>query len=141
MSIESKRQAASMKVGVSNYVGSAALAVIGGAAALYTYISQTFNPSSLFDGLMLVALVCLVLSIFLGGMGADDATAAIANDTWTTGSSGNKFDLQATFTLLGLILVIVATVIGASSDRRESSVEARLETVEREVRELKTELR
>lgn len=130
-----------MKVGISNYVGGAALAVIGGAAALYTYISQTFNPSAGFDGLMLLALALLVLSIVLGGMGADDATAAVANDTWTMASSGNKFDLQATFTLLGLILVIVATVIGASSERRESSVEGRVDTLEREVRKLNSQTR
>lgn len=133
---EGKRQAASMKVGISNYVGGAALAVIGGAAALYTYISQTFDPCWLFNALMLAGLASLVLSIVLGGIGADEATAAVAADDWTMNSSGNSFNLQAVFTLLGLILVIVATLVGAGSDRRESSVEARLEALENEVQKL-----
>jgi amino acid transporter len=130
-----------MKVGISNYVASAALAVIGGAAALYTYISQTFNPPTGFDLLMLAALACLVISIVLGGRGADDATAAVANDTWTMSSSGRAFELQAVLTLLGLILVLIATFVGAMSDRRESSVEARVERLEKQVRHLQVEQR
>jgi uncharacterized membrane protein len=136
MSSESRNQAASMKVGTSNYVASAALAVIGGAAALYTYISQTFDPSTLFDVLMLLALACLVVSIVSGGLGADDATAAVAADTWTTDTSGAKFEIQAILTLVGLVLVLAATYVGATSERRESSVEARLGALEMEVREL-----
>jgi preprotein translocase subunit SecG len=128
-----------MKVGISNYVGGAALAVIGGAAALYTYISQTFDPSGLFDVLMLVALLCLVASIFLGGRGADATTVAVANETWTTRSAGNDFNLQALLTLLGLLLVLGATVLGAMSDRRESNVETQVKTLEKQVDHLQIE--
>jgi predicted MFS family arabinose efflux permease len=130
---EGKRQAASMKVAISNYVASAALAVIGGAAALYTYISQTFEPPRAFWVLMVLGLACLVGSIVAGGLGADDATVAVADDTWTMNTSGGKFNGQAILTLVGLILVILATLIGASSDRRESSVEDRLEKIEQQI--------
>ncbi len=141
MSVESKNQAASMKVGTSNYVASAALGGIGGGAALYTYISQTFNPPLAFDLLMVVALGCLVLSIVFGGRGADDATAAVANEEWTTSSSGIAFEVQSVLTLLGLILVLIATALGASSDRRESSVEARVESLQQQVHRLHAEQR
>ncbi|HET9591302.1 MAG TPA: hypothetical protein VFP17_00140 [Solirubrobacterales bacterium] len=133
---ETKLQAASLKVGISNYVASAALAVIGGAAALYTYISQTFDPGNGFWVLMLIGLVCLVVSILVGGLGADDATHAVATGNWTTSSSGNKFNYQSILTLVGLILVLTATLIGASSDRRESTVEERLEKVEQQLRKI-----
>jgi hypothetical protein len=133
---DGKLQAASMKVGISNYVASAALAVIGGAAALYTYISQTFDPPVGFWALMLAGLVCLVISIISGGLGADDATAAVAREDWDTSTSGGNFSFQAGLTMLGLILVLVATLIGASSDRRESSVEDRLDKVEQRLKKI-----
>jgi hypothetical protein len=133
---DGKLQAASMKVGISNYVASAALAVIGGAAALYTYISQTFDPPDAFWILMLAGLVSLVVSIFVGGLGADDATHAVATGNWTTNTSGNRFNYQSMLTLLGLILVLLATWIGASSDRRGSSVEDRLDKVEQQLKKI-----
>lgn len=135
---EGQHRAASMKVGISNYVASAALAVIGGAAALYTYISQTFNPSMAFEALMMCGLISLVLSIVVGGAGADDATNAVADDTWGKNTSGGKFNTQAVLTLIGLILVIAATVIGASSDRHGSAIEDRLEKVEQRLVKLET---
>lgn len=134
---ESKNQAASMKVGTSHYVATSALAVIGGASALYTYISQTFEPSTGFYILMLGGLGALVLSIILGGRGADDATSAVANGTWSMSSGADVFNKQAVLTLIGLIAVLVATVIGASSDRQESTVEARVEVLEKEVRQFR----
>jgi len=133
-----KLQAASMKIGTSNYVASAALAVIGGAAALYTYISQTFDPSGVFEALMLIGLALLVISIVAGGLGADDATQAVATESWTTSTSGGKFNTQALLTLLGLVLVIIATLVGASSDRRESSVEERLDKVEQRLMKIES---
>jgi hypothetical protein len=134
--LESKNQAASMKVGTSNYVASAALAVIGGAAALFTYISQTFDPPLGFDLVMLFALLCLVGSIVVGGLGADDVTSAVADATWTKSSAGAKFEWQAGLTLLGLVLVLIGTWVGATSARRESGLEERVQRLERQVKTL-----
>lgn len=140
MADDSKSQAASIKVGISNYVGSAALAVIAGAAALYTYISQTFEPSWCFDLAMVLAVICLVAAIFVGGLGADDTANAIADGNWEKRSAGPWFNLQAGLTLIGLVLVLIGAAIGANSQRREGAVEQRVAKLERQVRLLEVKL-
>lgn len=129
-SLDCKNQAASMKVGTSHYVATSALAVIGGASALYTYISQTFEPSTGFYVLMVLGLVALVLSIILGGRGADDATAAVATGSWSFSTGADVFNLQAILTLVGLVLVLAGTIVGAGSNRMQSTVEARVGVLE-----------
>jgi uncharacterized membrane protein len=138
MSEESRKQAAAtMKVGTSHYVATAALGVIGGAAALFTYISPTFEVPGVFNVLMLVAVACLVVSIILGGRGADDITADVADNNWTLDSGGSAFNLQALLTLLGLVLVLVATGFGASSERQGADLGDRVDVVEKRVEELR----
>jgi amino acid transporter len=136
-SLDAKSQAAAMKVGTSNYVATSALAVIGGASALYVYVSQNFEPTASFYGSMLLGLALLVASIVLGGLGADDATADVAKGSWSLSSGGDYFNLQSVLTLLGLLCVLAATGLGVSSDRRESTVEARVTTLEQQLRQLR----
>jgi hypothetical protein len=139
LSNDSKNQAASIKVGISNYVGSAALAVLAGAAALYTYISQTFEPPTCFDIVMVIAVILLVAAIVFGGRGADKSANAVAAGTWSTNSAGESFNLQALLTLVGLVLVLIAAAIGANSQRREGAVEERVTRLERQVHRLETQ--
>ena len=139
MSNDSKSQAASIKVGVSNYVGSAALGVLAGAAALYTYISQTFEPPTCFDIVMVVAVILLVAAIVFGGLGADNSANAVAAENWSSDSAGPWFNLQALVTLVGLVLVLVAAAIGANSQRREGTVEERVTKLERQVHRLEVQ--
>lgn len=136
---DSKNQAASIKVGISNYVGSAALAVIAGGAALYTYISQTFEPPTCFDVVMVIAVVLLVVAIVFGGLGADNSANAVAADNWSKDSAGQWFNLQAVLTVVGLVLVLVAAAIGANSQRREGAVEERVTRLERQVDRLEAQ--
>jgi hypothetical protein len=133
---DSKNQAAPIKVGISNYVGSAALGVIAGAAALYTYVSQTFEPPTCFDIVMVIAVVLLVAAIVFGGLGADNTANDIAAGKWSTASAGSWFNFQALATLIGLVLVLVAAAIGANSQRREGAVEERVTRLERQLHRL-----
>lgn len=70
-------------------------------------------------------------------VGTDDATNAVAEGNWSPRSGGDVFNWQAVLTLLGLLAVLGATAVGASSDRQKSTVEARVETLEKEVRQLR----
>ena len=45
MTNDDQRQAAVLKAGTSNYVGTATLAVLAGGVALFTYIQQNFKVS------------------------------------------------------------------------------------------------
>lgn len=116
---EDERVAATLKVGISNYVGAAALAVLGGAAGLFTYISQNYNLTSWFYAVMVVSAVCLVGSIAIGGDGADVVVHQVARGKWRNAKTW-QFNWQATLTLIGLVLVLVATAVGVRSTRAQA---------------------
>lgn len=138
---EEERQAATLKVGISNYVGSAALAIIAGGIALYTYISQTFDVALGFDVLMFVALGALVIAIFLGGLGSDQLSAHLAAGTWTKDTRGQLYNFQALLTLLGLLLVLIASIIGVSAEQRSQSTDRRLDRLTGDIARLEVQLR
>jgi hypothetical protein len=55
MTTDDERQAALMKTSISNYVGTATLAMIAGGVALFTYIQQNFKASAGFYVLVAIA--------------------------------------------------------------------------------------
>ena len=112
---EHEIQAAAIKVGISNYVGTAALAVLAGAVALFTFFKQNYDPSIVFYVAFVVAVAALVASIFLGGRGANATAYYLADGTWTKDTRMADFDLQATLTLIGLILTVASAVLGTTS--------------------------
>jgi hypothetical protein len=130
---ENERQAATIKVTISNYVATAALGVTAGAAVLYTYISQNFVTPTIFHLLMVGAVAALVLSIVLGGAGSDTIADKVAHDEWRKTTHLSSFNWQAILTLLGLLLVLGATVIGVGSDRQQSNVDKQLDALSHEV--------
>lgn len=132
---DDQRQAATLKVGISNYVATAALAVLAGGLGLFTYISQSFNPPASFYVLMGLTAAVLVSSIFLGGHGADDTVSKVAQDTWRNEPIW-QFNLQAMLTLMALVLLISATAVGATSPKESNSTERRFERIERHVTRL-----
>ena len=75
---DDQRQAAAIKAAISTYVATAALAVLAGALALFTYIGQVFAPPWTFYLLMGSAAVVLVASIVIGGDGQDLLVARVA---------------------------------------------------------------
>lgn len=127
---EDKRQAAGLKVGISNYVATAALAVLAGALGLFTYVAQGFSPPWTFYALMASVALMLVLSIAIGGLGADRTVASIAEGTWSPETRTREFSRQASLTLLALILLVVATAVGTASPKATSAVDQRLERIE-----------
>lgn len=116
MTNENQRQAAVVKVGISNYVGTATLAVLAGGVALFTYFQQNFNVSDLFYAFTAGAAVLLVVSLYLGGQGASSLADKVAAGTWT-GQKTEEFNWQAIFALAGTVVLVVAVALGTSSHR------------------------
>ncbi len=114
---ENERQAAILKVGISNYVGTATLAVLAGGVALFTYIQQNFKVSGVFYGFTAAAAVLLIASFFVGGRGAAKTANELAKGTWKTNTKINAFNWQAIFTLVGTLALIMATAVGTSSHK------------------------
>jgi len=113
---ENQRQAAAVKVGISNYVGTATLAVLAGGVALFTYFQQNFNVSDVFYGFTVGAAGLLVVSLFLGGRGASSLADKVAKGTWT-GQKTGEFNWQAILALAGTVALLVAVVLGTTSHR------------------------
>src|SRR5690242_17146858 len=95
---ENQIQAAVVKVGISNYVGTAALAVLAGAVALFTFIKQNYDPSVAFYVAFALAVLALVIGIFLGGQGANATAYYLAEGTWKNTPLA-EFNWQAILTL------------------------------------------
>lgn len=114
MTDDNERQAAAIKVSISNYVGTAALAMLAGAVALFTYVQQNFNPSAAFYVLILLSVIALVSSFFAGGKGANSTATAVAKGTWSHATKTNSYNVQAILTLAGLVLVLTAAAVGTT---------------------------
>jgi len=110
-------QAAILKVGISNYVGTATLAVLAGGVALFTYIQQNFKVSGVFYGFTAAAGVLLIASFFVGGRGSAKTANELAKGTWKEDTKIEAFNWQAILTLLGTLALVVATAVGTSSHR------------------------
>jgi hypothetical protein len=134
---EDQRVAATIPAGISNYVGTSALAVLAGATALFTYVSQQFAPPTSFDVVMALGAFVLVASIFFGGVGSTRVTGQIADGTWSHNDRVCAYNLQAILTLGGLALVLAATVIGTTAPLRKDNTDHRLDKLESEVKALK----
>jgi amino acid transporter len=118
MTDENERQAAAIKISISSYVGTATLALIGGAVALFTYVEQNFAISPLFWVLILLAMLALVTSFGMGGRGSNHVANSVAAGLWKSGIRVDDFDRQAVLTLLGLVLIVISAFVGASAPPR-----------------------
>jgi hypothetical protein len=128
---ENERQAAAIKVGISNNVATAALAVLAGVVGIFTYISQAFAPAWTFYLFISLATAALVLSIILGGAGSDSTVGLVAKGLWKNQKTPS-FNRQAYLTLFGLVFLLVATAIGATSNASVSETE-KIETLKKQV--------
>lgn len=118
---EDERQAATLKVGISSYVGTATLALIAGVVAIYTYVRQYFEAPWAFSVVALVAVLLLVSSFVLGGKGADKTAERVGQGTWNHQTKTPEFEGQAILTLIGLIALIAAAMIGTLSPSKPAS--------------------
>jgi hypothetical protein len=124
---DDRRQAGALAVSLSSYVSTASLAVLAGAFAIFTYVSQNFQLDlSFYIPITLTALL-LVASIFAGGKGSAWVIDRIANGEWTPKPRNRCYNNQALLTLFGLVFLMVATVFGVSSSPQESPDTARLD--------------
>ena len=117
MTDENERQAAALKASLSTYVNSATLAVLAGGVALFTYVQQNFQGLAFFYALTVIAFILLIASFIAGGRGANTVAEQLAAGTWTKDKKARAFNWQANLTLLGTLVLIVATAVGTSSHR------------------------
>lgn len=118
MANEDERQAALIKTNISTYVGTATLAVIAGSVALFTYIQQNFSLSAFFYVFMAISVFASILSFIMGGRGANETAKTLAAGTWNKDTKTAAFNRQAILTLIGIIFLTIATVIGTTSPVR-----------------------
>jgi hypothetical protein len=138
---EEVRQAATMKVGISTYVATSALAVMAGTLVIYSFVASSFHESWLFHVLIFLGLLLLVLSVFIGGSESGRITDAIADGDWDPkdtkqGKFGGRFSQQAMLTLGGLVVVTLATITGVGSDAEKSRNDERVDDLIGEVQTL-----
>ena len=133
---EDERQAASIQVAISNYVATASLAVLAGSVVLFTYVSQTFAPPWTFFAAITAGAVLLVASVFLGGRGSAEVAKEVGRGEWDSQRRIGEYNLQAALTLLGLVCVLVAAVVGTTAARRSSDLEQRVDRLAVEVQRL-----
>lgn len=119
MTDENQRQAATIRVGISNYVGTAALAVLAGEAAFFTFAQQVYALWWLFYGLVGLAALLIVLSMIAGGQGAASIAKKVADGTYS-GEKIPKFNKQAILTLLAMVIVIAAIPVALSASPRRT---------------------
>jgi|SRR5690349_23075727 len=133
-------QAASMQSSISSYVATAALAVLAGAVALFTYASQTFRLHRGFYWLMGAGLVFLVASLVFGGAGSAIVAKKVNDGTWNSSTKVSEYNSQAWFSLIGLLLILVGTGVGLASPPQSSDTDTRIHRLSREVSTLKQEV-
>lgn len=128
MTTEDQRLAASLRVSISNYVGTASLAVLAGLVAVFTYYQQNYQPMVLFYVFIAIATIAIVVSIFCGGKGAAYVANAIATSQYDQSKTG-AFNAQAIFALLSVIAAIVTVVCGGLSDTKPAANKAAVTAV------------
>ncbi|MGH8961919.1 MAG: hypothetical protein ACRDWT_12150 [Jatrophihabitantaceae bacterium] len=115
MTTEDQRLAASLRVSISSYVGTASLAVLAGLVAVFTYYQQNFEPMVLFYVFISTATVAIVASIICGGKGAASVAKKVAQSTYDGSTETSEFNYQAILALVCVIAAIAAVVCGGLS--------------------------
>jgi hypothetical protein len=120
---EDARQAASIRVGISNYVGTASLAVLAGVVAVFTYYQQNYRPMVAFYVFVAGSGVAVIASLIVGGRGAASVARAVAKGTYARAgdakaAGASEFDLQSILSLLAVVLAAVGVVCGGLSHHR-----------------------
>jgi hypothetical protein len=133
---EDRRAAAAIVTGISNYVATAALAVLAGAVALFTFVTQFHKPGTAFYITIAAGAILLVAAIFVGGKGSQAVAESVGDETWDSSADVCEYDWQAILTLLGLVAVIAAVVIGVTAPERSDALAQRVLRLERQVTQL-----
>jgi hypothetical protein len=132
---ENQRQAAVIWVGISNYVGTAALAVLAAVLALFTYLSQNYDVGALFYCFMALSAGLLVVSLAVGGSVADEVAASVSKGSFPKSEWNDQapsgFSAQSMLTFLGLLALLVAVGVGATSHRQTSDTQKQLSELTR----------
>lgn len=120
-SIENRKTASNMHVVLSSQLMAASLAVIAVEAAIATFILQNRTELGLvFYGLLTLAFLFLVASIFSGGKGIDKLARKGQGGDWELKNAGKFFNIQAITALLGLVFLFGIALFPGESKREEN---------------------
>jgi predicted lysophospholipase L1 biosynthesis ABC-type transport system permease subunit len=112
---DDQRQAASIIPAISSNIGTASLGALAGLIALYTYLAQTYKLDALFYGAAVLAAVCLIGSLVLGGWGTKKLVEKVAGGGWKVSDGIFAYRLQTGTAVAGLVLIGLATVIAVKA--------------------------
>lgn len=104
---EDLRAAAQLKVSLSSFVITAALAVLAAQGVIVNSVLEKASNSAAFFVISIFAAVCLVFSVICGGKGVQCIITNGENGEWSK-RIGSHFNTQAISVLFGTILVIVS---------------------------------
>ena len=108
---EDNRAASGLMANLSGFIITANLSMLAILGASYVFVAGGNNQTTITYNILLgVAFVCFVISIIAGGKGINDTATALSNSSWTIATATNKFDVQATLSLLGVVLFLIASI-------------------------------
>ena len=109
---EDRRQAATLAVGIAASVTTAALAVLAAASIVITFIVGKYHELGAFYVVIGISTILLVVSIVVGTHGIAEITKNGFSGNWLTKTGKKLFDWQAKITAGGLVVFVVAIVVG-----------------------------
>jgi hypothetical protein len=115
---EDKRQAAALTVSLSGSLTAGSVAIIGGAAAVSTFVTDKYSVSWIFYAALLVGIGLLAWGVFAGGQAVGKICSEGAEGRWTNTPDKGSFNNQAIGALFGTLVLLVAVGVGLAGERR-----------------------
>src|SRR5262249_28605564 len=109
---EDMRTAVQIKVGLSSYLTSGALAVLGAEAVIVTFVLDKREHLLWFYVAGAAGFAMLVYSMVLGSKGIAEAYKDGFQGNWKLDSSKGQFNRQAICALLGVVFVFASVLAG-----------------------------
>jgi hypothetical protein len=109
---EDQRNAAAIYTSLSSYVMTASLGVVAAQAALATFVLDKRDHLAGFYACMIAGLAASVVSIVFGGKGIAAIASGGFDGRWSLKPKGDSFNKQATFCLLGMMLLLASVFTG-----------------------------
>jgi hypothetical protein len=109
-----------MAVGVPTSITTAALAMLGIIGAIATYIASNYQDLTAFYILISTSAIALIWGVWQGVRGITELTNKGFEGEWLVETKKHRFNKQAGATLLGLIVLGVAVIVGFTAPSKPS---------------------
>lgn len=101
-----------MAVGIAGSMTTAAIAVLGIIGAIVTYIASNYQDLTAFYILAALSALALISGIWQGMRGIAELTNKGFQGEWLVETKKGRFDKQSLATLIGLLLLGAAVIVG-----------------------------